>query len=85
MGASVEADSIWDLLFFKPKIRKIDSCMPAFMAALQNLGLLELSRSLTHRTLHVGSCQCQGDGHEDSAWSSVDFGHALLPVLPHHL
>ncbi|CAE7465657.1 PGA [Symbiodinium sp. CCMP2592] len=31
VGASVEADSIWDLLFFKPKIRKIDSCMPAFM------------------------------------------------------
>lgn len=31
VGASVEADSIWDLLFFKPKIRKVDSCMPAFM------------------------------------------------------
>lgn len=31
VGASVEADNIWDLLFFKPKIRKVDSCMPAFM------------------------------------------------------
>jgi hypothetical protein len=30
-GASLEADSIWDLLFFKPKLRKTDSCMPAFM------------------------------------------------------
>eukprot|EP00927_Polykrikos_kofoidii_P031956 TRINITY_DN27361_c0_g2_i1.p1 TRINITY_DN27361_c0_g2~~TRINITY_DN27361_c0_g2_i1.p1 ORF type:complete len:422 (-),score=70.66 TRINITY_DN27361_c0_g2_i1:277-1542(-) len=30
-GASLEADDIWDLLFFKPKIRKLDVCMPAFM------------------------------------------------------
>lgn len=30
-GATLEADDIWDLLFFKPKIRKIDMCMPAFM------------------------------------------------------
>jgi hypothetical protein len=30
-GASLEADDIWDLLFFKPKIRKVDQCMPAFM------------------------------------------------------
>jgi len=30
-GASLEADNIWDLLFFKPKLRKTDMCMPAFM------------------------------------------------------
>mmetsp|Transcript_65219 Transcript_65219/g.155767 ORF Transcript_65219/g.155767 Transcript_65219/m.155767 type:complete len:445 (+) Transcript_65219:74-1408(+) len=30
-GAILEADSIWDVLFFKPKIRKLDMCMPAFM------------------------------------------------------
>jgi hypothetical protein len=30
-GATLEADDIWDLLFFKPKIRKLDMCMPAFM------------------------------------------------------
>lgn len=31
-GVSVEADNIWDLLFFKPKLRTNDNCMPAFMA-----------------------------------------------------
>eukprot|EP00440_Ansanella_granifera_P017687 gb/GFBE01019212.1/.p1 GENE.gb/GFBE01019212.1/~~gb/GFBE01019212.1/.p1 ORF type:complete len:441 (+),score=122.25 gb/GFBE01019212.1/:1-1323(+) len=30
-GANLEADNIWDLLFFKPKVRKVDTCMPAFM------------------------------------------------------
>eukprot|EP00929_Paragymnodinium_shiwhaense_P044744 TRINITY_DN22941_c0_g1_i1.p1 TRINITY_DN22941_c0_g1~~TRINITY_DN22941_c0_g1_i1.p1 ORF type:complete len:451 (-),score=138.26 TRINITY_DN22941_c0_g1_i1:341-1693(-) len=30
-GASLEANDIWDVLFFKPKIRKLDMCMPAFM------------------------------------------------------
>lgn len=30
-GAVLEADDIWDILFFKPKIRKLDMCMPAFM------------------------------------------------------
>jgi len=30
-GAVMEADSVWDLLFFKPKIRKVNQCMPAFM------------------------------------------------------
>jgi len=30
-GATLEANDIWDLLFFKPKIRKLDMCMPAFM------------------------------------------------------
>lgn len=30
-GATLEADSVWDILFFKPKVRKIDMCMPAFM------------------------------------------------------
>jgi len=30
-GATLEADSVWDVLFFKPKIRKLDMCMPAFM------------------------------------------------------
>jgi len=30
-GAVMEADSIWDILFFKPKIRKVNMCMPAFM------------------------------------------------------
>lgn len=30
-GAQIEANDIWDILFFKPKIRKVDMCMPAFM------------------------------------------------------
>jgi len=30
-GATLEANDIWDVLFFKPKIRKVDMCMPAFM------------------------------------------------------
>jgi len=30
-GAVMEADSIWDILFFKPKMRKLNMCMPAFM------------------------------------------------------
>jgi len=30
-GALMEANDIWDILFFKPKIRKMDMCMPAFM------------------------------------------------------
>jgi len=30
-GAVMEANSIWDILFFKPKIRKVNMCMPAFM------------------------------------------------------
>jgi hypothetical protein len=30
-GATLEADDIWDILFFKPKIRKLNMCMPAFM------------------------------------------------------
>lgn len=30
-GAIMEANDIWDILFFKPKIRKVDMCMPAFM------------------------------------------------------
>jgi hypothetical protein len=30
-GAVMEADSIWDILFFKPKIRRVNMCMPAFM------------------------------------------------------
>mmetsp|Transcript_76867 Transcript_76867/g.213541 ORF Transcript_76867/g.213541 Transcript_76867/m.213541 type:complete len:425 (+) Transcript_76867:113-1387(+) len=30
-GATLEADDIWDILFFKPKVRKLDMCMPAFM------------------------------------------------------
>jgi len=30
-GALMEADSIWDVLFFKPKARKLNMCMPAFM------------------------------------------------------
>lgn len=30
-GAVMEADSIWDILFFKPKIRKVNMCLPAFM------------------------------------------------------
>lgn len=30
-GAVMEADSVWDVLFFKPKIRKLNMCMPAFM------------------------------------------------------
>jgi len=30
-GATLEADDVWDVLFFKPKIRKVDMCMPAFM------------------------------------------------------
>jgi hypothetical protein len=30
-GASLEANDLWDILFFKPKVRKVDMCMPAFM------------------------------------------------------
>lgn len=30
-GAVMQSDSVWDILFFKPKIRKVDICMPAFM------------------------------------------------------
>lgn len=30
-GAELEADDLWDVLFFKPKIRRVDMCMPAFM------------------------------------------------------
>lgn len=30
-GAIIEADSIWDILFFKPKIVKVNMCLPAFM------------------------------------------------------
>jgi len=30
-GALMEANDIWDILFFKPKLRKLDMCMPAFM------------------------------------------------------
>merc|ERR1719373_69502 len=30
-GVVMEADSVWDLLFFKPKMRKVNMCMPAFM------------------------------------------------------
>jgi len=30
-GATVEASNIWDVLFFKPKIKKLNTCMPAFM------------------------------------------------------
>eukprot|EP00440_Ansanella_granifera_P064454 gb/GFBE01069882.1/.p1 GENE.gb/GFBE01069882.1/~~gb/GFBE01069882.1/.p1 ORF type:complete len:448 (+),score=92.97 gb/GFBE01069882.1/:1-1344(+) len=30
-GASLEAGNIWDLLWFKPKIRKLDMCMAAFI------------------------------------------------------
>jgi hypothetical protein len=30
-GSSLDIDSIWDLLFFRPKIRKMHMCMPAFM------------------------------------------------------
>jgi len=30
-GAVMEANNIWDLLFFKPKLRKLNMCIPAFM------------------------------------------------------
>lgn len=30
-GAILTADDVWDILFFKPKIRRLDMCMPAFM------------------------------------------------------
>jgi hypothetical protein len=30
-GAALEANDVWDILFFKPKIRKLNMCMPAFM------------------------------------------------------
>jgi len=30
-GAVMEAQSVWDFLFFKPKMRKVNMCMPAFM------------------------------------------------------
>jgi len=30
-GATLEANDVWDILFFKPKVRKINMFMPAFM------------------------------------------------------
>jgi len=30
-GAVVDADSIWDLLYFKPKMKSVNMCLPAFM------------------------------------------------------
>jgi len=30
-GALMEANNVWDILFFKPKLRKLNMCMPAFM------------------------------------------------------
>merc|ERR1719213_1069918 len=30
-GGVLEAGSVWDILFFKPKVQKVDMCMPAFM------------------------------------------------------
>jgi len=30
-GAVMEADTMWDLLFFKPKMKKLNMCIPAFM------------------------------------------------------
>lgn len=30
-GTLVEAQSIWDILYFKPKVTKMNQCMPAFM------------------------------------------------------
>mmetsp|Transcript_112774 Transcript_112774/g.297828 ORF Transcript_112774/g.297828 Transcript_112774/m.297828 type:complete len:424 (-) Transcript_112774:89-1360(-) len=30
-GAVLTADDVWDVLFFKPRIRRLDMCMPAFM------------------------------------------------------
>merc|ERR1719262_243629 len=30
-GGVLEAQNVWDILFFKPKIHKVDMCMPAFM------------------------------------------------------
>lgn len=30
-GTIVEAKSVWDILYFKPKVMKLDQCMPAFM------------------------------------------------------
>jgi len=30
-GGLMEANSVWDILFFKPKVSKMNMCMPAFM------------------------------------------------------
>jgi len=30
-GAVMEANNVWDILFFKPKVKKLNMCMPAFM------------------------------------------------------
>ena len=30
-GTLVEAKSVWDILYFRPKVMKLDQCMPAFM------------------------------------------------------
>jgi len=30
-GTVVEAKSVWDILYFRPKVQKVDQCMPAFM------------------------------------------------------
>ena len=30
-GTLVEAQSVWDVLYFKPKVTHLDQCLPAFM------------------------------------------------------
>merc|ERR1719331_3789588 len=30
-GSLMEANNIWDILFFKPRVKKLNMCMPAFM------------------------------------------------------
>jgi len=30
-GAVMQANSVWDVLFFKPQLKKVDMCIPAFM------------------------------------------------------
>jgi hypothetical protein len=30
-GTLVESKSVWDILYFRPKVMKLDQCMPAFM------------------------------------------------------
>merc|ERR1719201_726255 len=30
-GAVMQANNVWDVLFFKPKMKKVNMCIPAFM------------------------------------------------------
>jgi len=67
-GAVMQANNIWDVLFFKPQIKKVNMCMPAFMQIDMNsqmgpvwiLGMpffryYHTSFDRTNKQMHFGS------------------------------